>query len=311
MANGSLHKLSVIPESVWGTTPATPNLVTQRITGTTLGLSKATLESAEIRADRQIAAIKHGTRQVGGDINGELSYETWDLFFEALLGGTWDEDAPSPGTDQLKAGLARRSFTMLREFGDLTAGDPFYLYTGVEINSMSMEVTPENIVTVSWGVLGKDQVTNPTAPTGTTYTEANTNKVIDAFTGSLEEGGAPIAVITAINLTLENGMEPRFVVGSQVSIRPSIGRFKVSGEITAYFEDSALLSKFIDETDTSIDLTLQDVAGNAYRLYLPKLVLTGGQPDVTTEGPITLSMGFTATYDTVNASNVVIERTAA
>lgn len=311
MANGSRHKLSVIPETTWSVTPATPNLVVQRITGTTLGMSKAMLESAEIRADRQTADIKHGTRQVGGDINTELSYETWDVFLEALLCGDWDADAPVSGTDQLKAGLNRRSFSVLREYADLDGGDPFLLFTGVEVNSMKMEVTPENIVTMVWSVVGKDQITSATAPTGTTYTAANTNKVIDAFSGTLEEGGVPIGVITAINLTMENGIEPRFVVGSQVSIRPSIGRFKVDGDLTAYFDDSTLLSKFIDETETSIDLTLQDTAGNAYRIYLPRLVLKGGQPDVTSEGPITLSMGFSAIYDGTNASNVVIERTAA
>ena len=304
MADGSLHGISVVPEIVYGETPATPAMVKQRITGVTLGLEKDTLESAEIRDDRQVAAVKHGTRQVGGDLNGELSYETWDLFMEAVLGGTWTADV-------LDAGLTRRSFSILREFPDLASGDSFFLFKGCEINNLAMEVTPESIVTTQFSMVGQDQVISATAPTGATYVPPNTNKVIDAFTGAIEEGGVDIAVVTAVSLSFENGIEPRFVVGSQTTIRPSIGRFRVSGSMTTYFDDGTMLAKFISETDSSLKLTLADVDGNSYEILIPRIVLTSGKPDVESEGPITLQMEFVAVYDETESTNIRITRAAA
>jgi hypothetical protein len=147
---------------------------------------------------------------------------------------------------------------------------------------------------------------NPIA--GATYAAPTSTSPLDSFTGSLVEGGAVIAVITEMQLNVENGLEPRFVVGSKQSLRPSIGRSKVSGTITAYFEDSLLLDKYINETESSLDFALPDAAGNEYRVFLPRIKYTGGQPDVSGEGPITLSMPFVALLHPGVGATMLIER---
>ena len=119
MANGSRHSMRYVAESTYGQTPATPAFKPIRHTGTTLGLSKESLQSEEIRSDRQIADFRHGAYQVGGDINIELSYGSFDKLLEAVLCGTWQIDSPAAGTDRLKAGTVRRSFTIERFFGVL------------------------------------------------------------------------------------------------------------------------------------------------------------------------------------------------
>ena len=73
-ANGSRHSMALVAETVAGTTPATPDFTPIRQTGTTLALTKEALQSNELRADRQIADMRHGNKQVGGDISTELSF---------------------------------------------------------------------------------------------------------------------------------------------------------------------------------------------------------------------------------------------
>ena len=73
-ANGSRHSMALVAETEAGTTPATPDFTPIRQTGTTLALTKEALQSNELRADRQIADMRHGNKQVGGDISTELSY---------------------------------------------------------------------------------------------------------------------------------------------------------------------------------------------------------------------------------------------
>ena len=312
MADGSRHSMRFVPEVTYGVTPATPAFDIIRHTGTTLGLSKEALQSEEIRDDRQIADFRHGARQVGGDISIELSYGSFDDILEALLGGTWTVDAPALGTDQLKAGTTRRSFTVERYFGDiLTADKPFHRFTGVEFNTLQLQINANAMITGTIGVVGKDMTTDTVIVTGATYNPATTTSPLDSFTGTLNENGTPIAVITEIQLNLDNGLDPRFVVGSKTTLRPSIGRSNVSGQITAYFENSLLLEKFINETESDIEFNLPDGAGNNLKVILPRIKYNGGQPDVQGEGPITLSMPFQALLDSTTNTNIIIERTPA
>lgn len=306
MSDSSRHSLYAIAETVYGTTPATPAFKTIRHTGTNLGLTKSTMISEEIRPDRQISDFRHGTKQTGGDISGELSVGTYDDFLEAALCGTWTANV-------LKAGVTRRSFSVMRNFSDLlSAAKPFHLFTGVEVSKMSLSVAVNAMVKAVFSMVGKDFDSPATAaPAGSTYVAAGTTSPMDSFSGELKESGATIAVITEISLTLENGIEPRFVIGSDTTIHPSIGRSNVSGQITAYFEDSSLIDKFVNETESSLSFTLVDAAGNGYRFTLPRIKYNGGQPDTQGQGSITLAMPIQALFDSVSGTNIMVERITA
>jgi len=313
MANGSRHSLYAVKEATYGTTPTSPALEMVRITGTTLGLAKDSLQSEEIRSDRQIADFRLGANQVGGDVNFELSYGSFDQFLQAvLLSPDWAADTPVVGTQQIKALAERASFTFVREFADIQAADnPFYIYRGVELNSMQLTIAANSMITGTFSVIGQSQETaSDLTGLGTpTFPPASTTSPLDSFTGTLNEGGTPVAVVTEISMTLQNGIEPRFVVGSKNSIYPSVGRSNLTGQVTAYFEDSSLVNKFLDETESSITFTLPDAAGNEMKFRLPRIKYTGGQPDVSGEGPITLTMPFQALLDSAEGTNILIERT--
>lgn len=198
----------------------------------------------------------------------------------------------------LTVGTTRRSFSMLRQFAGIASADkPFHLFKGVELNTLALTITPDAIVTGTFGAIGQGLATAATAPTGATFPAVGTTEVMDAFSGSNTEGGATIALVTEITLNLENGLEPRFVVGSDETLKPSSAKSNVTGQITAYFENSRLLDKFIDETASSLTFQIQDPSANSYTFTLPNIKYTGGQPDVSGEGTITLSMPFQALCD--------------
>lgn len=287
MADGSRHSMYLAPESIYGATTSASAFESIRHTGTTLALTKNTTQSEEIRPDRQISGYRHGTTQVGGDISVELSYGSFDTILEAVLLGEWQTDVPTTGSDELKAGTRRRSFSVVRHFSDLDAANkPFHTFTGVEFNNFTLQVSPDAIVTSTFSVIGKGMSIAETEPTGASYAPVSTTKVLDSFTGTLKESGSTIAVITEIQLTLENGIDPRFVVGSKETIRPQIGRSNLTGQISAYFEDSVLLEKFLNEEESSLEFTLPDDMGNEYSFILPRIKYNGGQPDVSGQGAI-------------------------
>jgi len=301
IATGSRHNMAYVVESTFGTTPSTPVFTPIRHTGTTIGLSKDSIESEELREDRQIANYRHGNKSVSGDINFELSYGSFDDILEAVLCGTWN-------TDVLKAGTTRRSYTIERHHQDI---GKYLRSTGCNFNTMSLSVAPNSMVTGSFGVIGKGFSVASVAVTGATYNTESVTAPFDSFSGSITEGGSSIAVVTSLELNIENGMEALYVIGSSDTLQPSIGKSMVNGSITAYFEDSTLIDKFINETSSSLSFTLTDAAGNDYLFELPNVKYNSGNPEVGGAGAVTVSLDFVALYDSGDASQIVITRTAA
>lgn len=304
MADGARHSLAFVAESTYGTTPATPTFTPVRNKSVSLALKKGSIESEEIRADRQITDFRHGTVQVGGDVEVELSYGSFDALLEATLCGTWTANV-------LKAGTTRRSFTFERRFADMSDSSQYHRFTGCELASLKLSITPDKIASGTFGIVGKALSLSNTAIAGSTYSSASTTMPFTGFGGTINEGGSAIGVITEIQLTLENGIEPRYIVGSAETIRPSIGRSNCTGQITCYFDDVSLLNKFINETVSSVYFELQDSAGNEYQFNIPRIKYTGGQPDVKGEGPVTISLPFQALYDSGSVSQIVVTRVSA
>jgi len=301
IATGSRHDLSYILESVFGTTPATtPALTPIRHTGTTLGLSKDAIESEELRQDRQVANFRHGNKSVTGDINFELSYGTFDDLMEATLCGTW-------AADTLLAGTTRRSFTVERYHADITQ---YIRSTGCNFNSMSLSIAPNSMVTGSLNVVGKDLTVSSTILTGATYAADTTSQPFDSFTGSITEGGSSIATVTSLELSIDNGIEALYVVGSDSTLEPSVGKSTVSGTVTAYFEDATLINKFIAETSSALEFVLTDLGGSSYTVTLPNIKYNSGNPEVSGPGAVTVTLDFIALYDATTTSQIKIVRAA-
>lgn len=304
MSDGSRHQLSFIAESTWGTTPATPAMQILRNTSVSLGLNKDAFISDEIRSDRQRYDMRQGAYKVGGDIGIELSYGTYDTLLEAVAGGTWTDNV-------LKAGTTRRSFTFERYFADIS-DYPYHYFTGVEVDKLQLTMNANAIVKGQFGLMGKWLSPAAAAISGESHTAATTTHVFDSFTGSISEGGSAIAVVTEMQLSIENGMSNRFVVGSKYTLQPAIGWSNITGTATMYFIDNTQFNKFVNETESSLSVTMTDGAGNDLTIELPRIKYTGAPVDVKDIGPITMAMPFQALYDASSAlSNIVITRAPA
>ena len=386
MADGSAHKMYSVEETVYGTTPTNPALDQVRLTGTTLALARDSLQSEEIRDDRQITDFRLGANRVAGDINFEMSYSSFDQFLEAVLcsadwaspatTGTTTLDATGTGfsrasgsfvtdgfevgqmvvssgfaasgfngfsvitavdaltmtttpvsgshgveagdgdelvlaAEVITGGTTRRSFSFIRDFTDIQSADyPFYIYDGCELTAMSLRLAANAMITGTFSVVGQSlALAQDLTGLGTpTYNAVSTTEPMDSFTGTIDEGGTTIAVVTELTLNLANTIEPRYVVGSRDGIYPSIGRSNLPGQVTAYFDNSTLMQKFINETESSISFFLPDAAGNYQRYRIPRIKYTGAAVDVTGEGPITIPLPFQAVKDNTLGTNLLIER---
>ena len=303
IGTGAQHSLHFVAESTYGTTPATPTWTPCPHTSCSLGITKDSIVSSKLRGDRQIEDLRHGNKQAGGDIGIELEYGAFDDLLAALMQGSWS-------TNVLKAGTTLSSFTFERKFANLDTPE-WHRTEGAIINTLSLDISPNAMVTGSFGIVGEDLTIATSEVTSSTYSADGGELPFDSFTGSITEGGSSIATVTALSINIDNGVEPRFAVGSDITLEPTSGRSNVTGSLTAYFTSKTLYEKFLNETESEIVCTLTDLDGNDLQIDIPRIKYTAGNPDVSDEGSVTVSLEFQALYNSSDASNIVFTRTEA
>jgi hypothetical protein len=297
-ASGGSHGLYYYPEATFGTTPASPAWIPFRHTSCNLMLKRDSFESKELRADRAVTDMRLGTYKVEGDVGIELSAFAFDDILEGLMGGTWTANV-------LKQGIVQRSFSILRRYTDITQ---YQVFTGCCPNKLTLDIKPNGIVTGTIGFIGSTMTA--ALPGGSTYaTLADTTPPMDAFSASILEGGATFALASAITLTLENGIEADYVVGSKYAPQVSWGRSRLTGKLTAFFENLTLYNKFLNETVSSLQLVTGD-GTQSYTWLMNNLKYTSADNPVSDEKPIVLDMNFSALHD-ATYTNLQITRLSA
>jgi len=304
-STGSRVQLAYIAEVVYGTlpiaaSPANTDLQQVPFISNNLNLSKAIFEDPSIQSNRQVKFSRHGNREVAGDVTFAYSHEAFDDFLESLCYGTFT-------TNVLKIGQILKSFSV--EVGHLDI-DQYRVFTGIVANTLALEVNLDGVVQSTFGLIGKDMTVASTSADNDGVTTAPVKEPFVHFDGSFKEGGATTAIMTSISLNIDNGIQSNFALGDAALKSVTSSMVNVSGTVTAYFEDSVMLNKFINETSTSLELTLDDGAGNSHTWLLPKVEFNGADISVSDAGTIPVSIPFVALYDEAEASTIKITRTA-
>jgi len=98
MSDSSRVQLRAMPETVWGTIPATA-LTNLRFTSENLKHAIATTQSEEIRSDRQITDLIQTSQEGSGGFNFEMSYDNLDALFEGIFMESWSSLLTVTDTD--------------------------------------------------------------------------------------------------------------------------------------------------------------------------------------------------------------------
>lgn len=297
VARGSRVAVTYGMENTWGELDTDATLYQLRVTGIGVNLTKDSFQSNELRSDRQIADLRHGMFSVSGDIPVELSHTSFDDIIESAMFNDWQSD------DTITTGITQKSFTIQKTFTDI---NQYHVFPGCVVNTWSLNVTPNGLITSTFNVMGKTMEIGEAAWTGSA-TAKSANSPFDSFTGTLSEGGVVNALVTGIDLTLSNNLTALQVIGNNHSIGLVDGRANINGTMTAYFANSNLLDKFIHETESSLSFTLSD-SSNTMTFLMPRIKYSGGDVPVNDEGPIILSMPFQALYDSGDGYSLQITR---
>lgn len=304
-SQGSRAGLSIVPEVTFGVTPATPSLVTLPYTSHTLNLAKERVQGNDLQVDRMSRTDRHGNRSVAGDITVDLRKGDYDGLLESAMFNTFS-------TNVLKVGTSPLFFSIEDAATDI---NQFRLFTGMAVSSLAVSIKPNQMVTGTFSMIGKDMTISGTS-LDPVKTASSTNQPFDSYSGLMRiaTAGSALtssAIITGIDFTINNELAPTYVVGSSSTPQLEYGMATVEGTITAYFEDAVLINRFIQETASAIEVSVDDPTGASdYTFLFPRVKINAA--DVPVDGPASriITLPFVALYDTVENSNLVITRSA-
>jgi hypothetical protein len=300
-SQGSRSSLSFVTEVTFGTTPA-GDFTNLPFSTHSLNLTKDRVAGNDIQADRMPRVDRHGNRQVAGDIVVDLRDGVYDAFLESAMLNAWS-------TNVLKVGTTPKFFSIEDYAADI---DQARLFTGMSVSTMGVSLAPNQMVTTTFGMVGKDMTISATQKT---QTAAANNAPFDAYSGDIAIGNvgssSAVAIVTGLDFTLNNSFAPTFVIGDSSAPSLEYGRAEIEGTITAYFEDTALINRFLNETETELEVSVNDPTGtNAYSFLFPRIKINSA--DVPVDGPTSriINLSFVALYDATENSNLVITRPA-
>lgn len=309
VADGSQVRLASVSEVTIGSIPSNPSFQTMRYVSSDVRLAKQVDVPNEVRADRNVASITDVGRAVQGTIQTLYSFGTFHEWLEYLFGNTW-----APG-GILKNGVTPMAAT-LEHFYEQGVTDTFVRYRGCRFNTLDLTLRPRQSVSAAWGIMG---ITSPT-PTnaiisGATYAAATTTEVFNAglnvaalnFTGITNP-----PKIQQLTLRITNNIYPVDVVGQYEVYSHGLGRFEVTGSMTALFENLDTYQAILDHDDVNIGFTLTDNASNSEVWNIGTAKLIDGGPNGPGNGaPAILEVPFQAKYDASDAASITITRTPA
>ncbi len=292
---------------VAGALPSSPTMMVARVASEGVAYTPNYIDSPEIDASGQTRdAILVGA-QVSGPVEFPLARSNWfhDML-AAVFRNEWSGNVLVPGSSVLM-------FDMQKKFVTPT-GNVFHRYSDVAAQSLSIRVSPNDVIMGTLQMIGKDLTIGTTDISGATYPDPGT---YPPFTAP-EVTEVNFASLTAahcfsnLTMTFNSNLRPVECIGTLGTKERNLGRFQVTIEGTAYFVSNDILDEFLAQTNFETNITLSDGAGNSYAFNFPRCKITSAPVNIPgTNNDVVVPISITAQYDPTDTYSVQVTRTLA
>lgn len=219
--------------------------------GMIVRLSGAGLDTANVAKNLLIASVSATVLTVKVVNNSTLTAEGPIASVSVTAIGKTTFIPTSGHTDQ--------SYTVEEWYSDIAQSE---VYTGMKLNSMAVKLPATGLTTVDFGFAGKDMAQNGTTQYFTSPTAQNSNGIFAAVNGVMLVNGAPVALVTSADFSVERATENATAVGSNSIAEIFTGRIRVTGSMSVYFQDATFRTYFDAETPVSVVLALTTDSSN-------------------------------------------------
>lgn len=169
------------------------------------------------------------------------------------------------------SGHTNQSFTIEHWYSDIARSERF---NGCKIAGIQIAIPANGMATIQARFLGKTVQTGAsqyfTSPTVEVASEA-----LCSASGALRVAAVEQGVVTALNISIDTGASIPEVAFVDVPPDVFVGRVRVSGSFSAFYENGTLMDAFVADTTTSINalLTGSVPATDFMALILPTVKL--------------------------------------
>ena len=195
-----------VAESTYGTTPTdSANWFTLRPTSNTLASNYQAIVSNEIRSDRMRTDQIIASSDLGGQIAGELSEDSWDVFIAAGMASAWS-------TDVVKIGTTKTSYTIEVHYADI---DKYIAFKGCYIAGFTIDVTHGQFATITFDIVGKSVAFADTGESlvgsGSVSAADTTTPMAGVDVSSVKVGGSESGLLVpAYSIAVNNNTRPNY-----------------------------------------------------------------------------------------------------
>lgn len=250
-----------------------------RFTGESLNFNIENTKTAEIRPDRTETDLIQTSASGGGDVNFELSFDSFRDWLQAVLCDTWT----GAGTETLENGTTLRTYTVQKHFQDMTP-QQYHFYRGTAVEALNLTMEIGKIVEGSWSLMsfGIDPDTGITDSQigGSTFVPVTTTTPMNAVT-NLQDftiDGVPYSgCISSLKMQIKNNIRAIQCLGSLTARNMRLGTIEFTGDMEFYFNEGGNYRKFVKGTEFDFGFALEDNAGNRYTFTLPRCKFESGE----------------------------------
>ena len=292
-AKGSASAIQVDFETTFATDPASPVGRSLPFNSCDLAANAAIITPGTITGNRNPVQPARGNVSVDGSVVVPVDLNCFGFWLKGLLGAPTTTGASDPYTHVYKVGSSIPSMVIEKMLTDISQYEKF---NGCKINSMKLGFGGDGELVATLDIMGAKQTLS-----GTTYDSTPTAIALDRvsnFQAALKEGGSTISIVTGGEISVENGLDGGLYCvggGGQRGDIPE-GFVKVSGSITALFQDLALLNKALAATESSLELTFTS-GTHSLAIKIPELVYDRTSPAIKTAGGLTVDLKFSGYYN--------------
>jgi hypothetical protein len=308
-AQGARSRLSIAPETSFGTLPGTPVAVVLPYKSHSLSLNKERVQGADILSDRMAFVDRHGNRSVGGSIEVDLRRGDYDTLLVAAFFITFCT------ADVINIGTTPKFFTLEDGALDITQ---FRRFTGCMVSTATFNLAPNQMVQTTFDIVGRDMAQSAVSHDSTPDAPSN-YQPFGSFEGTLLEGGvttnSELCIVSALQFSISNDVSPAHVIlcddNASRAAQMQFGMATIEGTMTVYYKDAALINKFINETESSLSVTVDSPSGaDDYTFYFPRIKYNGASVPVANMQSRMIELPFVALRDSVTGYALRLTRPA-
>lgn len=301
-AKGYNSQLALGYETAYGKTPTSITGYNMPFNQSKIAIKQNLIESSTIRGRRDKEQPVVGNIDVSGSIVVPIDQIGSGFWLRAMFGNPVTTGSGDPYTHVFKVADSQPSLVLEQQYPDIPA---YEMYNGCKVNKFSFTYGGDNELTANIDIIGAKRTIAP-ASFASPLTDISLLKFSN-FQGTIEEGGSQLAIVTEASLNVDFGLDGNTYAIGGGGYRTELpeGYLQVSGNIKAFFEDTVLLNKAINNTKTSLKFKFTN-GNHSLGLYMEEAMLQQTSPGIESEKGIMINLPFKAFYSSGIGGSVLV-----